>query len=259
MPQTHGTAQVALLEKEHKRLQHKVSVLPVYCSSRCICADACSTCVAANLRAHDMMFTQATCLEALTIPCCVLPQEYALQHAIHSIEGPLALVKECVGPSTGSATPAAAPENDTDRFSGESSSSQPHSCCHSSNHTESTGVLFEKRGSVSGPVPGLAAASFKDSDAILQQLSRREERVQGVMRQLGSCDDAGYQQLYTTQLLQRATADPLRMAGYLNTTRPQRLDIWKEVCPGPLYCIACVIACMHKQQPCSSLPTQRVR
>jgi hypothetical protein len=95
--------------------------------------------------------------------------------------------------------------------------------------TQATGILFERRGCVSGPVPGVTAATFRDSKAILQQLSQREDKVHRVMQQLGGCDEAGYQQLYTSQLLQRATSDPVRMAAYLNTTRAQRLGLWSEV------------------------------
>lgn len=64
---------------------------------------------------------------------------------------------------------------------------------------------------------------------MLQQITAREEKVQKVLQRLGCCDSTGYKQLYTTWLLQRAVADPERVAGYVVHPRAQRLKFWSEV------------------------------
>lgn len=57
----------------------------------------------------------------------------------------------------------------------------------------------------------------------------------------GGCDSGGCslrRQLYTTQLLHKAIADPARMAGYLNMPKHERLNYWSEVgggCNGSMH------------------------
>jgi len=66
---------------------------------------------------------------------------------------------------------------------------------------------------------------------MLGRLDAREEKVQSVMQQLGCFEAAGYKELYTTQLLRKAVADPEHMAGYLNMPKQERLKYWCNVSP----------------------------
>lgn len=81
----------------------------------------------------------------------------------------------------------------------------------------------------SAAATGLAAAAYKDGTGLLHQLDKREGKVQRVLQQLGSIDSADYHQLYTSQLMRKAMADPQRMAGYLKMPRAERLQYWSQV------------------------------
>jgi hypothetical protein len=75
----------------------------------------------------------------------------------------------------------------------------------------------------------LAAAPYKGGSALLQKIINREGKVQRVLQQLGCCDGVSYKQLYTTELLRKAVSDPVRMAGYLNMQKEDRLTYWSQV------------------------------
>lgn len=104
--------------------------------------------------------------------------------------------------------------------------------CSPATSSDADGIVTDSRSgsSITSTATGLAAATYKGGQALLQQLDKKEGKVQHVLQQLGYCDSAGYKQLYTTQLLRSAVADPARMAGYLNMAKPERLRYWSQVC-----------------------------
>ena len=194
-------------------------------------------------------------------------QEAALQNAIHSIEGPLALVRasllvtqdqqqyqqqqqllkqesgEQAPPGPAAEAPAAAAATAATAAGGLapdqiSWGSNTHSWGQASPCTSGdaaggvAGAAAEASGgsvTSSGGASGLAARPYKGGPELLQRINQKEDRVQRVLQQLGCCDSEGYEQLYTTQLLQKAVSDPQRMAGYLNMPKPERLQYWSEV------------------------------
>lgn len=158
-------------------------------------------------------------------------QEAALQNAIQSIEGPLALVTASLGGSLPIST-ATGPADSPNSPTASSSSQQMLSeCSPASSSSFSAPQLDRNSGSISSRATKLAAAAYKGGAAMLQQITAREEKVQKVLQRLGCCDSTGYKQLYTTWLLQRAVSDPERVAEYVVHPRSQRLKFWSEVRP----------------------------
>ena len=95
--------------------------------------------------------------------------------------------------------------------------------------TDAPNGVGRSNGSITSSVSGLTGWPYKGGQELLQRINKREEKVQRVLQQISSCNGANYQQLYTTQLLQKAIADPARMAGYLNMPKHERLNYWSEV------------------------------
>jgi hypothetical protein len=180
------------------------------------------------------------------------------------MEGPLALVTESLGAGGGAplgpiiagnletAVAALAATCNQEFQSCESSVTASHHTEGSQSYASGDAGLIEQPHSpttsagsgVAAAASGLAAASYKGGAALLQQIINREGKVQHVLQQLGCCDGVSYRQLYTTELLLKAVSDPVRMAGYMNMEKTERLKYWSQVgaasvCKGsclPLVC-----------------------
>lgn len=179
-----------------------------------------------------------------------------LQNAIHSIEGPLALVTESLGagssggtaagpviagnPETAVAALAAACDREFLSDSSLTENSSPYVSGDAGVVLDQPGTPTTSAGSRVAAASNLAAAPYKGGSALLQEIINREGKVQRVLQQLGCCDDVSYRQLYTTELLRKAVSDPVRMAGYLSMPKEERLKYWSQVCLVPLFSVLCV-------------------
>lgn len=190
-------------------------------------------------------------------PCCLLLlllllQEGALQAAISMYEGPLEAFNKQALRSALLAATAAVAATTTQHSSGTASPPPPATSTRTPEakqqqqewpcpaHT----LAGQQAAGSSGPSLASSACSLINAgtnsspqrQGVLDgPTSSMERKASAAAQESGGCDSGGgggnssRQQLYSTQLLQKATADPAFMARYLNTPKHERLRFWSEV------------------------------
>jgi hypothetical protein len=168
-------------------------------------------------------------------------------NAIKGFEGPLIVTRHALESGTATAAAAAAaaaaagPADSGSTASGvgspvvlsvdEQQQQRSSSTCSLPSNSTSTGTS--------------PAIPYTHPQQMLQHLDVRETLVQSVLQQLGGCG-AAYSELYTSQLLQKAMADPSRAAELLGMTKAERMAYTSEVRAGVVFgssvCV-CVRAC----------------
>lgn len=83
------------------------------------------------------------------------------------------------------------------------------------------------------------ADTVNTTSAMRRQMDAKEDQVQHMLQQLGCCDKAGYTQLYSTWLLQKAMQDPARVVTLLSWTHPERLTYLCKVRAVKACCDSC--------------------
>lgn len=77
----------------------------------------------------------------------------------------------------------------------------------------------------------LASTALSDRPDMLRLLEQREAEIQAALQQLGGCADISWQDLYSSQLLQRVMADPERITASAQASVAERFNYWAQVCP----------------------------
>jgi hypothetical protein len=150
----------------------------------------------------------------------------ALQDAIEAFEGTIALVQQALGASlAGPGLSAALPAQNRSSPAYDSCTTQ-----HASMGQHNASAHSRMDAGACSSADGLAGTAASDMQAVLAHLHAGQVRVHAIMQQLGGCVDADpHTQLYSAQLLQKALADPNRVAQHLGMPKAERLDYWSKV------------------------------
>jgi hypothetical protein len=244
---------LTVLQKEREHLTHKVcacnsvadqgltrglilitvviryTVTCTHALAQCRCTQALTAAGGAHKPTDCMLpaFPQPPVVLLPVLTCRL--QEKALKAAIHGMEGTLTVTKEALlEPSAREQPAGSSPAHNAGQHSQDSMRSNADSANQSSHSRNSDDPQHTLSTTSSRRGLPLAPVSYKDSQALLQRLERRERQVQDTLQHLG-CEPASYTHMYSTQLLRRALADSGRVAAHLAMSQKDRLDFVAEV------------------------------
>lgn len=170
--------------------------------------------------------------------CSCILQEKALINAIRGIEGSLSavskeeLVQTAILQHSRGQTPTDSGYTYSAGITRQRHSTEPANSEAGNVSASSSGCSREatsrtdssQQASSSGQDCPAGTGTVRTTSAMLRQMDAREDQVQRMLQQLGCCDKAGYTQLYSTWLLQKAMQDPARVVTLLSWTHPERLS-----------------------------------